>query len=404
MGINTMEHHPKGTILKGALIVAGTSTGGGMLALPVLTSVGGFMPSMLIYFLCWLFMTATGLLFVELSLSMEKGVNFVTMSQKTLGWVGKATSWVLYLGLFYCLSVAYIVGCGDLINQLFNDQLPHWLTFLMVVTMFMPFVFAGTHSVGRINIVLMAGLVASFLAFVVLGAPFVRKELLCFQDWSKTLLALPIAFAAFAYQGTVPTLVEYMNHDGKRTRIAICLGTSMTLVTYIIWQWLIQGIVPAEGPNGLLEAFHNGENAVHPLKYFINQPTVYLVGQSFAFFALVTSFFGVTLGLMDFLADGLSIKKTAIGKFLLCLLVFIPPLIIAIIHPNIFLSALGFAGGYGCALLLGLLPILMAWIGRYRSDLPLPRLLPGGKFTLILLLLFVVCELIYEIRFTLSKF
>ncbi len=402
MNVDTNDH--SGTVLKGSLLIAGTSIGGGMLALPVLTSLGGFLPSIVVYLFCWLFMTCTGLLFVELALSMEKGANLITMSQRTLGWGGKAFSWVMYLGLFYCLSIAYIVGCANLLNQLFNYSIPEWLAPLLVILMFMPFIFVGTHLVGRLNVFLMGGLIVSFVAFLILGFPFVQRELLMYQNWSNSLLALPIAFASFAYQGTVPTLVEYMNHDAKRIRLAICFGTTATFITYIIWQWLIQGVVPAEGPGGLIEALDKGQNAVQPLKNFINAPAVYVVGQSFAFFALITSFFGVALGLMDFLADGLSIKKTTLGKLFLCLLVFVPPLIVAWIYPNIFLTALDFAGGYGCALLLGLLPVMMVWVARYKSEMHPPRLLPGGKPVLILLLIFVVCELIFETNLTLGKF
>jgi tyrosine-specific transport protein len=72
--------------------------------------------------------------------------------------------------------------------------------------------------------------------------------------------------------------------------------------------------------------------------------------------------------------------------------------IIAIINPNIFLRALGYAGGIGCALLLGLLPIIMVWVGRYHKDYSdLNRQLPGGKGVLLLLSLFVIFELIIEL-------
>jgi tyrosine-specific transport protein len=393
-----------GTVFKGALLIAGTSTGGGMLALPVLTSPGGFFPSIVVYLLCWLFMTATGLLFVELSLSMERGVNLVSMSERTLGFAGKTISWLLYLGLFYCLSVAYIVGCGNLTAQVFNGLIPDWLAPILFVLVFAPFVFVGPRLVGRLNVILMVGLIVSFLAFVVLGASHVDTKLLAYQNWSKALYALPIAFASFAYQGIVPTLVSYMGRDVPKIRKAIIIGTSMTFVTYLIWQWLIQGIVPSEGPGGLLEALKQGDNAVHPLRHFLDNPYVYLVGQYFAFFALVTSFFGVALGLIDFLADGLKIHKIGSGRLLLCLLVFIPPLTIAYLYPHIFLQALDYAGGYGCALLLGLMPILMVWVARYRSALHPTPLIPGGKATLLLLGAFVIFELLFELKLTISKF
>ena len=107
-----MQNH-KSSVLAGSLLVAGTSIGGGMLALPVLTAYAGFLPSAVIFFLCWLFMASTGLLFLEVSQWMQRDANIVSMAESTLGKVGKYFAWVVYLFLFYCLTVAYMVGCGN---------------------------------------------------------------------------------------------------------------------------------------------------------------------------------------------------------------------------------------------------------------------------------------------------
>lgn len=393
----------KGSVLGGSLLVAGTSVGGGMLALPVLTSLGGFIPSLFIYLLCWIFMACTGLLFLEIASSMDKESNIVSMAEKTLGFPGKIAAWVVYLFLFYCLTLAYIVGCGNLVCELFNGKIPEWICSLIFLILFSPFVYAGTRVIGKLNIFLMIGLGISYLAFVVLGFNYVNKEYLLYRDWPLSLLALPVAFTAFAYQGIVPTLIHYMHDDMRRTKLAILIGSFIPLITYVIWQWLILGIVPPDGEGGLAEALKNGNNAVYPLRNFIQNPWVYVVGQSFAFFALVTSFFGVTLGLLDFLADGLKVKKDPKGKALLCIAIFIPPLLIAFTHPHIFLSALDFAGGFGCAFLLGLLPILMVWRARYKLGMKGSYQFPGGKITLLLLFFFVLFEIIFELNHILTK-
>lgn len=394
----------QGSVVGGALLVAGTSVGGGMLALPVLTSVGGFVPSLVIYVLCWIFMACTGLLFLEIASWMHKESNIVSMAERTLGTFGKISAWIVYLFLFYCLTLAYIVGCGNLVSEFFQGQISDWVGALLFVILFSPVVYAGTRIAGKLNIFLMLGLGISYVAFVILGYKHVNSELLRYRDWSLSLLALPVAFTAFAYQGIIPTLIHYLHDDMRRTRLAIIIGSFIPLVTYVIWQWLILGIIPTFGEGGLAEAMKNGDNAVYPLRNFIQNSWVYVVGQSFAFFALVTSFFGVTLGLLDFLADGLKIKKDAKGRAWLCLVIFIPPMIIALTHPHIFLSALDFAGGFGCAFLLGLLPIMMVWSGRYRLGLKGAYQFPGGKVILVLLLLFVLFEIGFELNHTLNKF
>jgi tyrosine-specific transport protein len=382
--------------MKGILLVAGTSIGGGMLALPVLTCLAGFVPSLVVYLVCWLFMACTGLLLLEVCLWMEPDSNIISMAQRTLGQVGKAAAWILYLFLFYCLTLAYIVGCGDLVVELFGG-LPEWAGSLIFVLLFSPIIYAGTRIAGRINIWLMAGLAISYSAFVILGFKHVKLELLSNRGWSYTIAALPIAFTAFAFQGIIPTLVAYMQRNVNSSRKAIIIGSFLPFVVYAIWQGLILGIVPTYGKDGLLEALQRGENAVQPLKNYLNNPQVFIIGQFFAFFALVTSFLGVTLGLQDFLADGLSIKKDVWGKFVLSLIIFLPPLLISFIHPGLFLMALDFAGGFGCALLLGALPILMVWAGRYHLKLKSNEMLPGGRIMLSILLLFVIFEITSQI-------
>lgn len=386
--------HKQGSVLGGALLVAGTTIGGGMLALPVLTSPGGFTPSLVLYVVCWLFMTLTGLLFLELSLQMEEGANIVTMAERTLGLPGKAIAWVLYLFLFYCLTIAYTVGCGDILSQVFNIS----STFgpLLFILLFSPFIYGGAKLVSKFNFLLMLTLGALYLGFMLIGLPFVEIPKLERSNWSLSLMALPIAFISFAYQGIVPTLVTYLNHDRKKISKSIWIGTLIPLVTYTIWQWLILGIIPFSGPDGLENALEQGHNAVYPLKNHLDVPYIYTLGQYFAFFALLTSFYGVALGLKDFLADGLKIKKTPKGKLLLLSMICIPPLVIAMNYPNIFLSALDIAGGYGSALLLGLLPIIM--VAKWRYEHPAsPHIVKGGNLILALLAAFVLFEVSIEL-------
>lgn len=387
----------KGSLFKGILLVAGTSIGGGMLALPVLTSLTGFFPSLAIYLLCWLFMASTGLLLLEACTWMKAESNLVTMSQRTLGNWGKWSAWLLYLFLFYCLTVAYIVGCGELVAEVLQKIIPNWFGSLLFAILVFPLLFVGPHFISRLNVILMLGLAISYLTFVFLGLPHVKTELLLRQDWSYSLLALPIAFTSFAYQGIIPTLVTYMHRDIPKIKKAILIGSFLPFFVYTIWQALILGIIPLNEPNGLVEALNNGETAVQPLKYYLNNPFIYVIAQFFAFFALITSFFGVTLGLIDFLSDGLNIKKDIKGKIWLCLLVLIPPLLIAFTYPGIFLAALDYAGGFGCALLLGLMPILMVWSGRYYLNFPKTNIFPFGKVVLALLILFVIFEVITQI-------
>lgn len=358
--------------LGGSLIVAGTSIGAGMLALPVVTGPAGFLPSIVVLVLCWAFMTATGLLFAELSLWLKGQANILSMAKCTLGKGGLVITWVLYLFLFYSLTIAYMVGGGNLLVELFGSGFSDATRIVLFAVIFVSFVAIGKKIIDPINRLFMFGLLAAYFGFVIIGLPAVATENLQFSDWSLASSALPVAFTSFGFQGTVPTLASWMNYDAKRLRRSIVIGTTITLVVYLMWQWLFLGIVPRDGEHGLTQTLAAGRDAVYPLQYFTNSVWIWGLGRAFAFFALTTSFLGVGIGLVDFLADGLKLPKSGLkNSAQLLLLAFGLPIVVALLFPNIFLEALGLAGGFGCAILLGMLPIIMVWKAKFQQGAPL---------------------------------
>ena len=387
----------KSKVFTASLLVAGTAIGAGMLALPVTTAAGGFWPAIVIYLVCWVFSACTGLLLLEACFWLPKDTNIVSLSSHLLGKKGKYASWVLYLFLFYSLTVAYAAGGGGFVAAITNNVLPPPIAILLFILIFSPVVYIGTHAVDRLNFIFMAGLTVSFVVFILIGFGKVQVDLLGNFHWGFAILSLPVVFTSFSYQGIVPSMRNYFHNEPKKVRKVILIGSSIPVLVYIIWEYLILGIVPLEGANGLLAAKEHGLSAVVPLKNIAASPIVYAIGQAFAFCALTTSFLGVTLGLFDFLSDGLKLSKKGKMRILLYFLVFLPPTLIAMLYPKIFIRALSYAGGIGCALLLGLFPVMMVWSGRYHKNLERHhQQLGGGKFVLGLLAFFVFFELIVE--------
>lgn len=389
--ISQLEKPTTGRLVRATALISGTSIGAGMLALPVRTAETGFIPSIFIFSLCSLLMICTGLLLLEVCLWMRRESNIVSMAKKTLGRPGQLLGWCSYLFLFYCLTVAYIVEGGRFFTSLVSPHLGSTLFILL----FGPVVYVGAWLVGRVNGLLVIGLVATFLLFMGSGISYIDIKLLTRYDWSDALATLPIAFTAFGFQGIVPTLADYLHNDRRSICIAIIAGSLIALLTTLLWQALIMGIVPLEGSHGLLNALQEGKSAVQPLEHALQEPSLYIISQFFSFFALTTSFFGVTLGLRDFLADGIGVEKTSFNRLLICLVIFVPTWAIALANPGIFISALELAGGIGIAVLLGILPVAMAWSAR-RSMPYSERILPGGSFVLLILLAVLCFEVVYE--------
>jgi tyrosine-specific transport protein len=389
-----------GSLVGGILLVAGTSIGVGMLALPVATAEGGFIPSLTSYLACWLFMLCTGLLVLEACIWMPAESNLITLAHRLLGKGGRLFCWILYLYLFSCLMIAHISGGGEVVAQLAGNSLPDWLCIILYVALFSPAVYLGTRAVDRLNVMLISGVVITYLIFVLSSSKYVEFEKLTVMNWAKAPWALPVVFTAFGYQSLIPTLMTYLNRNVRKVRFSICVGTLLPFLIYIVWEAVILGIVPVEGPGGLVQALRSGHNAVTPLGNFLHKPWIMNVGNAFAFFALTTSYLGISIAFVDFLADGLKIKKTGQSKLALCGLIFLIPMAISLINPHLFILALSYAGGIGVALLLGAMPILMAWAGRYVYGYSSThRQLFGGKWMLSLLMLFVVIELLIQIAY-----
>lgn len=391
----------KGSILSALFLVAGTCIGGGMLALPVATGVSGFIPSLAVMAICWFAMTATALLLIEVSLWMEDEVHIISMTSRILGKPGKIVSWCLYLFICYASIVAYAAGAGVQIasasHYYFGAGLSKDMGSLLFILVFGTAIYFGSRVVGRVNAILFIAMIAAYFCLVGMGIPEVKKNLLAMQEWGSTLYAIPLLLTAFSFQTMVPSLTPYLKKNIRALRIAIIGGTILTFLIYAVWQALILGIVPIEGSNGLAEALARGEPATIFLREHVEGEWISTIAEYFAFFAIVTSFLGMTLGLFDFLADGLKIKKNGWGKLLLGVLIVVPTLIFATQFERVFIVALDISGGFGDSILNGIMPVLMVWIGRKKYGGVHRFKLPGGKPVLVGILLFFVCSLGLEI-------
>lgn len=391
----------KSNIISAMFLVGGTCIGGGMLALPIATGISGFLPSLAVMTVCWLAMTATALLLLEVSLWMEEGVHVITMSSRLLGLPARVVSWILYLFICYASLVAYTAAGGVQVAQGVTQALGiefsrDWGAALFVIA-FGGVIYLGSHTVGRVNSILFIALIAAYLVLVSAGSSEVKPALLVKQNWSTALLALPLLLTSFSFQTMVPSLTPYLKKHVKGLRLAIIGGTFIAFLVYAIWEALILGIVPIEGPNGLAEALMRAESPTQFLSEHVRWRWIGHLAEFFAFFAIVTSFLGMALGLFDFLADGLHIKKQGWGSLALGLLIAAPTLVCAILFERIFLLALDTSGGYGDTILNGLIPVMMVWVGRYKMGYNHAIQLPGGKAMLIAIAIFFGSALCMEI-------
>lgn len=386
----------------GTMLISGTCIGGGMLAMPVHTAEVGFFISLLCLFVCWAFMTYTGLLLVEATLWVKNETHFSSLSRILIGnWV-KVIALVVYLFMNYASLVAYTAGGGTLITMwseaFFNLPLSYEVGCVIFTILFGFIILLGSQFVGALNFWLMIGLVVSFVGLLGIGFNHIEHSNLAFRHtWKESLGTFSMILATFSYQMVVPAVCAYMKYDVSKLKKAVITGTTIPFVTYALWIFVIHGAVALDGEGGLRDAWVQGHSATVSLRKQLDHGFITALADSFGFLAIVTSYLGLSLALFYFLKDCFNEMKIEIGKNLIIFLTVLPTMLLAILFPRALLKFLDLSGGYGDTILSGLIPIGLVWVGRYNKKLESIYRVPGGRAALVLSVVFFFGILLLQI-------
>ena len=383
------SEHAESSVAGAAALVAGTTIGAGVLALPTATAASGFLPSTAAMGVAWLYMTLSGLFIAELTLnrivgSGRPGLGLLELFEnslgKNLGFVGSGA----YFFLHYAIMVAYVAQGGtNTSNFLAMLGFPDiasisgagqaFFAGLCCITLFV----ANSRTVENINNMLVVGVIASFTGIVGLGSTTADFEALVnpnVQHPENVVSCFPILILALVYQNIVPTVVYQL--EGNRSKItkAIMAGTTIPLLMFLAFNAVVLG--------NALKAGVDLTSGVNPVSLLEGNAIGDLVG-IFSMLAVITSLIGFTYGLLDAWTDvlGLPTSGKDFDKFKTPLfgLIFAPPLALAVLQPNIFYNALDYAGGFGVTTLFLLLPPVMVWKERYGNEKTPLATKPMGK-------------------------
>jgi tyrosine-specific transport protein len=355
--------------LGGLMLIVGTSIGAGVLALPIVLAFAGTFNAVLMLVAIWFIMTLGAFLMLEANLYFHTNSNLVTMASRTLGLPGRFFAWIIYLFLLYTLLTAYMAGGGDILYGISKEVLkfviPHWLAILVFVFIFSLIVINGIRSVDVVNRFFIIIKLLCFTLLLGIILPHTQAHI-TEGNTSILIVAMMPVVTSFGFAIIVPSLRAYLKSDVVKLRKIILFGSLIPLVAYILWVVIIQMVIPLEGPYGL-KALHASPTPITMLALELKNNThsslVLSLANFFSSFALLTSFLGVSLCLTDFLFDGLATRETLPKRIMTYFLVYLPPMIIVIFMPGVFIRALSFAGIFAVLLLI-LLPALMVLKGR----------------------------------------
>ena len=115
----TMQKRP--SLLGGAMIIAGTAIGAGMLANPTSTAGIWFFGSIVILIYTWFCMTTSGLMILEANLHYPTGASFDTIVTDLLGKGWNVINGLSVAFVLYILTYAYITSGGSITENFLNQ-------------------------------------------------------------------------------------------------------------------------------------------------------------------------------------------------------------------------------------------------------------------------------------------
>lgn len=336
------------SVFGGACIIASVCVGAGMLGQPSAGSGAWTIWTVLVLLLTMAVMTLSGAMLLESYKKYDLRASFNTVTKDVLG---KQVNAINNLAVYFVggiLLYAYITSLGLILQELLG--LDSKIASVLFVLVFGGFVWHSTRAVDRISVILIVFMVLSF-AFSIFGLTVNISFDTLFDTQSTNdsgyfkfaMMMLPVALTSFGYHHSVSSMRAYYGEEKKAAK-AIFYGTLISLLLYIVWVASIFGNLPRDQFAPIIASDGNVDVLLKTLGGVIDSASVKHTLNAFSMAAILSSFIGVGLGMFDFLADFFGFQNDRAGRTKSYLVTFFPPLLMSILFPFGFVTAIGYAG------------------------------------------------------------
>ena len=263
------------TVLSQAALIAGTTIGGGFLALPSATAPCGAAPAALGLIGVWFFLLGGALSLSNAIFMMkqascinideqevgdgerlitknEQDISIFSLIRECFGDVAGFFGGILFLLLINVTLIAQLSKVGALLESSLPILTRRVWTCLFSIIITAICLTVKQRNVERINDVLTSTMICSFTSLVTLaGGSGWRIDGLKRAHYSSLLpssfgpWAIPVFIQLLIYNEVVPLVASRLG-DEKKVRKAIILGSSVPLTMCLIWSCVALGLVPYE--------------------------------------------------------------------------------------------------------------------------------------------------------------
>jgi tyrosine-specific transport protein len=347
------------TIFVSSLLVLGNVLGVGVLALPISAGLGGFIPALFGIVLVWCMMLFAAWLIAYRIDENKKNFDIPSFFKDELGTTAKWIAIACNLLILYGVLVAYLSGISTMMAALYADLANYqYLITIVYFCIVVSLIVFGLGAMRKGMSVIMIVLWICFFIMCFTGMTDWHSRLLTYTDWKYLPICLPIAVSAFHFHNIIPTVSKSLNYNKPATYKAIFIGVLLGLFINLGWVFVVLGSMHENnaGVTSVIYANIHNLTANVPMTEILHNTTFEFSALIFALLSVTCSFMANGAGLFGFITDLCTDYLKTDNKLLISILAFAPPLIIALVYPEIFLVALSLVGGVGEDILFALLP------------------------------------------------
>jgi tyrosine-specific transport protein len=346
------------SIWSAALLLAGNMIGSGLLALPICIGIAGTSAALFGLVVVWLMMLLTGLVIAYHTTQMGRrsAADIPSFFNAFLGSKFKWIAIIANLIMLYGLLVAYLSGTTSILLNTFHLPIQPLLMLVIVFVVMTLLNMFGLPVVRYGTTFFMVVLACSFVYLVGKTGTKIHVANFTHSHWVLLAVGFPVLINAYNCHNLIPTVCHFLNFNLRRIYTTIIIGLTLGFVVNTLWTIVVIGAMPLMGDNGLIYAFAHNFPATISLSHQINNHFYTMTGVIFALLAIITSYITVGAAASNFIRDLRSKYLKVKSRYFDLLLAFLPPLIITLFFPNVFLSVQGIIGSFGIGILFGLLP------------------------------------------------
>ena len=363
-------------VLSAASLVTGSTVGASMLVLPSLAAGPGFALSTGMFLGIYMMVLTSGLVIADVAINQHESGYEVPSSFQEFAQANMDSEWIAKLISAIPIVVNSLVMIFDIgkAGEIGAAMAPS----LGIDPILGSFGFVGilgaclsTLSGANLSAVASMCVSALLLAFgglLLPGLAAVQDPMLTLtaqgtagDEWMASMVtAAPIVLTALQFQNVVPSLAKILKFDRTKTVTAIALGSFTPLLMYLAWTYaVLGGGIDTSGVAG-------------PLFSIFSASAVF--GSAIGAGMSVTEEVETTLKALD---EEATPQKSEVFSLPAVLLALGVPMA-GVLAWDDATAALGLAGSFGSPILYGVIPALMAWNQRQKSDVEAKPLVPGG--------------------------